>query len=416
MTDEQKRQMVSAVLNAFIALLVSVAVILGYTVNYPQPVMLVPGGVGALSTNQKIVTDRAGQILYVLAGGKIDVNSGATLEIDSGATETHAGTSTYTGLLNANAGIAVDTSAFTVADTSGNTVIAGTLSVGGGYGTTGCSVSAAGVLQCDGALTIANSATITDTLNMSNAAITNVGAAGTDFSATGGLTLADALVVTSGGINVSNAVISNIGNASTDFDLSGGLTVAGGITGTVNTAAQTSITSLGTQAATLNMGNNVISNIGNASTDFDTSGGLTVAGGITGTVNTAAQTSITSVGTLSGLNVSGNVTATNFSGTLTTAAQPNVTSIGTQTNLTASNAITASTTLVLGTNSFTGAIKYGTSATYVEGTSITHGFATTPTVCLLTPMPITGTLTITTTGFSSDTGMAAVPIYWMCGQ
>ena len=41
-------------------------------------------------------------------------------------------------------------------------------------------------------------------LNMSNSAITNIGAAGTDFSGTGGLTLADALAVTAGGISITD--------------------------------------------------------------------------------------------------------------------------------------------------------------------------------------------------------------------
>ena len=47
------------------------------------------------------------------------------------------------------------------------------------------------------------------------------------------------------------------------------------------------------------------------------------------TLTTAAQPNITSVGTLTGLTVSGNI-----AGTLTTAAQPNITSLGTLTTLT----------------------------------------------------------------------------------
>lgn len=54
------------------------------------------------------------------------------------------------------------------------------------------------------------------------------------------------------------------------------------------------------------------------------------------------QTSITSVGTLSSLNVTGNISAANINGTLLTAAQPNVTSVGTLTSLTMAdqNAVT----------------------------------------------------------------------------
>ena len=55
-------------------------------------------------------------------------------------------------------------------------------------------------------------------------------------------------------------------------------------------------------------------------------------GVLDGTLSTAAQTNITSVGTLSSLTISGNLNAT-----LTTAAQPNITSLGTLTALTVDN-------------------------------------------------------------------------------
>ena len=60
---------------------------------------------------------------------------------------------------------------------------------------------------------------------------------------------------------------------------------------------------------------------------------------ITGTLQTAAQPNITSLGTLTGLTSTGSVNAdsatfTNITGTLQTAAQPNITSLGTLTGLT----------------------------------------------------------------------------------
>lgn len=80
----------------------------------------------------------------------------------------------------------------------------------------------------------------------------------------------------------------------------------------------------------------------------------TVASATTaGTVTTAAQPNITSVGTLSSLSVTGNTTSGNvyansgtigaslLSGTLTTAAQPNITSVGTLSSLTVTGKITA---------------------------------------------------------------------------
>ena len=83
---------------------------------------------------------------------------------------------------------------------------------------------------------------------------------------------------------------------------------------TLTTAAQPNITSVGTLT------------------------GLTVSGNIAGTLTTAAQTNITSVGTLTGLTVSGNI-----AGTLTTAAQTNITSVGTLSALTISGDLTVDT-------------------------------------------------------------------------
>jgi hypothetical protein len=91
-----------------------------------------------------------------------------------------------------------------------------------------------------------------------------------------GATFANGLVVQAGGISIT-----------------GGLNVLSGtITGTLATAAQPNITSVGTLTR-LEVG----------------SGGISSAGGITGTLNTVAQPNITSVGTLTSLSSSGLVTA-----------------------------------------------------------------------------------------------------------
>ena len=71
-----------------------------------------------------------------------------------------------------------------------------------------------------------------------------------------------------------------------------------------------------------------------------------------GTLQTAAQPNITSVGTLTNLSVTGNitgnlsgttVTANSFVGTIITPSQPNITSVGTLTNLTVTGTVSAST-------------------------------------------------------------------------
>ena len=74
------------------------------------------------------------------------------------------------------------------------------------------------------------------------------------------------------------------------------------------------------------------------------------SGVLDGTLSTAAQTNITSLGTLSSLTVSGSAAMT-----LTTAAQPNITSVGTLSSLsTSGNISTASGALAVGQSTFSG--------------------------------------------------------------
>ncbi|GMG16178.1 unnamed protein product [Phytophthora fragariaefolia] len=108
--------------------------------------------------------------------------------------------------------------------------------------------------------------------------------------------------------------------------VSGGVSVGGQLTastiaGTIQTAAQPNITSIGTLAS------------------LSVSGALT-ASTIAGTIQTAAQPNITSIGTLASLSVSGALTASTLTGTLQTAAQPNITSLGDLTNLNVRSAAT----------------------------------------------------------------------------
>lgn len=64
--------------------------------------------------------------------GNIELTANGTGTIELNSAVNFAGTTTFTGLLNADGGIAVDTTAFTVAgDGTGNTAIAGTLGVTG---------------------------------------------------------------------------------------------------------------------------------------------------------------------------------------------------------------------------------------------------------------------------------------------
>lgn len=95
-----------------------------------------------------------------------------------------------------------------------------------------------------------------------------------------------------------------------------------------------------------------------------------------------------------------------------TLAVTGVTTLGTA-NITAANA----TALTVGGYTQSGAVRFGTAATYTTGASITHGFAVTPTMCIMTPIrDVTSTLTITATGFSSNRATQAETMYWICGK
>jgi hypothetical protein len=137
------------------------------------------------------------------------------------------------------------------------------------------------------------------------------------------------------------------------------------LTGTLDTAAQTNITSVGTLTG-LTLSGTLTGTTINAATIGNT--GATIVGAtvsaatignsgatLTGTLSTAAQTNVTSLGTLTGLTLSGTLTGTTINaatignsgatltGTLSTAAQTNVTSLGTLTGLTLSGTLTGTT-------------------------------------------------------------------------
>lgn len=100
--------------------------------------------------------------------------------------------------------------------------------------------------------------------------------------------------------------------ASADFTFNTGTNTlsASNIAGTLTTASQTNITSLGTLVSlsvtgTVNAGN--ISTSGNVSAANASLGNTATANFFTGTLTTASQPNITSVGTLTGLTINGNV-------------------------------------------------------------------------------------------------------------
>jgi phage tail protein X len=221
-------------------------------------------------------------------------------------------------------------------------------------------------LYSDSGLTVPVNTTGYTTYTSGGRAISSVGGSGT--SAAGGSN-------TTIQFNDNNVIQ---GNAGFTFNkITGAVAIPGNvtagnvivtlITGTLTTAAQPNITSVGTLSslavtANANVGNlnsvgnvtasRLVSNVATGTAPLTVTSTTQVANlnvataGVAGTVTTAAQPNITSVGTLSSLAVTGNVTAgniyansgtigaTSLTGTLTTAAQPNITSVGTLTSVT----------------------------------------------------------------------------------
>ena len=109
--------------------------------------------------------------------------------------------------------------------------------------------------------------------------------------------------------------------------------------------------------------------IGTSIMTLNSAGLLTTASltatSITGTLQTAAQPNITSIGTLTSL------TATSITGTLQTAAQPNITSIGTLTTLSVSGVSSTSNTQITTTANYSGIMD--TASIVLKQASVTNG-------------------------------------------
>ena len=231
--------------------------------------------------------------------------------------------------------------------------------------TTTGNVTVGGTLDVTGATTL-TSLTVSGNVNatLTTAAQPNITSLGTLSSLTvDNLTLND------------NQIASDTGTIALDDNVTvNGNVTATNLGGTLTTAAQTNITSLGTLTALtvdniqINS-NTIVSDTGTLAIDDNTTvNGSLTATTLGGTLSTAAQTNITSLGTLTALQVdgiqingndilatrtnddltltpsgtgevvvNGNISATNIAGTLTTAAQPNITSLGTLTSLQTDN-------------------------------------------------------------------------------
>ena len=230
--------------------------------------------------------------------------------------------------------------------------------LGDGSLLTGVVATSFGVLTTlitSGNLTVNSTNGVTAIINGGTSGVGNIGTSAKTFNTVFATSLSGTLTT---------AAQTNITSVGTLTNLTVTNTITGSVSGsaaTVTGAAQTAITSVGTLTALAVTGNVAAGNVSGTN--------------ITGTLTTAAQTNITSVGTLTALAVTGNVAAgnvsgTNITGTLTTAAQTNITSVGTLTALAVSGAITVNST-----NGVSAIINGGTTGTGNIG-SATVGFNT----------------------------------------
>jgi len=253
-------------------------------------------------------------------------------------------------------------------------------------------------------------------VNASQTQITSVGTLGS-LTVTGTATAGN--LSTGGTLSVTgNANVGNIGAAAGVFT-----SVSGN--GSALTALNASNISTGTLAqarlanSTLTLGNTTLTlgatttTVAGLTSVTSTTfvGALTGAATTAGTVTTAAQPNITSVGTLSSLAVTGNISAGNVSattftgalsgaattaGTVTTAAQPNITSVGTLTGLGVNGTITG-VNITANTGVFTGS---GSGLSALNGSNISTGTIAAARVA---------TLNQNTTGYAATVSSAAQP-------
>ncbi len=117
----------------------------------------------------------------------------------------------------------------------------------------------------------------------------------------------------------------------------GSLSISNGITGTLQTAAQANITSVGTLTSITTSGSLTMSGITISSSEIGVLDAVTA-----GTAVASKAVVLDSSKNIATIN---SLTATSITGTLQTAAQANITSVGTLTSLTLSGAISGATTI-----------------------------------------------------------------------
>ena len=207
------------------------------------------------------------------------------------------------------------------------------------YSTIGSTSTTTGALQVSGGVGVVGNVYAGAVVSATNLTGTLTTAAQTNITSVGNLSSFSVAGISSHfGVMYANAAVASTTTGTGALVVLGGAGISGNVNagnvigttatftnyqGTLLTAAQTNITSVGTLISLAVTGNITAGNVG--------------ATNLTGTLLTASQPNITGVGTLGTLAVTGNinagnVTATNLTGTIRTAAQPNITSVGTLTS------------------------------------------------------------------------------------
>jgi len=363
------------------------------------------------------------------------INGNASLVFNKTTSTMTVANLSVTGTLNAG-----DISVSSIANGTSNVDIVG---VSGNVSTSVNGTANVIVISTTGA-TITGNLSASGNINAGNISATTITGSFSGSATTAGtVTTAAQPNITSTGTLASLSVTGNInaGNvAATTF--TGALTGAASsatTAGTVTTAAQPNITSTGTLTSVSVTGNvtagNVIATHYGAATGLTSIPGANVTGTVpsatsattAGTVTTAAQPNITSVGTLASLSVTATITGSvsGTAATITTAAQPNITSVGTLTSLSVTGNINAgnvtattftgaltglasSATVAASANSVAGANVSGTvSSATTAGTVTTAAQPNITSTGTLTSVSVTGNVTagnLVTGGILSVTG------------
>ena len=199
------------------------------------------------------------------------------------------------------------------------------------------------------------------------------------FSGAGTYTAGTGLTLNGTEFSISNTAVTAGAYGNGDYNATFTVNAQGQLTAAANVAITANAANLSGTTLNANIVNSSLTSVGtlgsltvsgNASAGNVNAGNLLTANFVTGTLTTAAQPNITSVGNLSSLTVTGNAEAANFTGanlvsanfvagTLTTAAQPNITSVGTLSSLSVTANVAAGNLTTGGALSVTGNANVG---------------------------------------------------------